>query len=162
MNNIKNFNISIALDIEGDSKEDILLNISEYINKAGLIKDKDLFYRQLIAMQQKCSNINPGKSIAFPEAYDMPINRPHVFILCRLKNAFPLCSYDPKPARIVLLILGKDPNDSSILLPMSNLIAVLKSDSFCDGFLKAKKEEEVDALFEKERLKINADRKENL
>jgi mannitol/fructose-specific phosphotransferase system IIA component (Ntr-type) len=152
INQIKEaFTDLVFLDIEGKSAKEVLSNIANLLNEVGLIKDKELFYSQLLTMQQDAITLNPGKSVAFPEQYEIPINRAYAFILCRTKNAIlfdsPLVS---KPSNIILITIGAE---KELRAPMARLMKILKEGTFCDAFLLAKTKEDVYDLFKKESLK---------
>lgn len=152
INHIKeDFTDLVFLDIEGENANDVLSNIANLLNKIGLIKDKELFYSQLLTMQQNAITLTPGKSIALPEQYEIPINRPYAFVLCRTKKAVLFDSpLTPKPANIILITIG---GEKELLWPMGRLVKILKDDPFCSAFLSAKTKANVYDLFKKESLR---------
>lgn len=132
----------IILDLEGRTKEDVLLNIAKFVKEKGLIKDEQPVYQKFLD-REKSGTTAIGKSIALPEACWIEMTRPYAFILCRTKEEIDFNSLDKKPIRIILASLGGDKENLTRMKYIARFVAALKSIHFRIRFLKAKTEDDV-------------------
>lgn len=138
----------VFLDLEGRTKEEILLNIAKFAKKEGLIVDEQFLYQKFLKREQ-LGTTGFGNGLALPEACWIEMSRPYAFILCQTKGPVDYNSLDGNPVRIILASLGKDKDDLTRLRPMAQLVRLLKNNEFRDLFLKAKNVNAVYSLFEK-------------
>jgi mannitol/fructose-specific phosphotransferase system IIA component (Ntr-type) len=136
---------SIILDLEGKTKENVLLNIAKFAKQKKLIKDEQLIYRKLLKREQ-LGTTAIGQGVALPEACWMAMNKPYAFILCRTKEPVNFNSLDGKPVQIILASLDRDKADLRRLRPMSKLARLLKNSEFRNSFLNVKNTEDVYSL----------------
>lgn len=142
----KEFTDLVILDLEGKTKEEILLNIAKFAKKEGLIEGAQILLREFLE-REKMGTTAIGNSLALPEACWIEMSRSYAFILCRTKEPVEFNSLDNKPVRIVLASLGKDKDDLSRLKPAAKLVKLLKNNEFRTNFLKVKDVDEVYLLF---------------
>ena len=138
----------VILDLEGKTKEDILLNIAKFAKEKGLIKNEQIVYQKFLEREQRGAT-GIGNGIALPEACWIEMNRPYAFILCRTKESIDFQSLDGKPVRIILASLGRDKNDLTRLKQMANLTKFLKTQKLMERFLNAQSRDEVYALLQR-------------
>ena len=132
----------IILDLEGKTKEDILLNIAKFAKEKGLIKDERIVYQKFLD-RETSGTTAIGAGVALPEACWIEMTRPYAFILCRTKEDVYFNSLDKKPIRIVLASLGGNKEDLTRMKHMTRLVKALKSVNFRTMFLKVKTTEDI-------------------
>lgn len=144
----------ILLNLEGQTKADVLFNIAKAAKQRDLIKDEQLIFEKFLKREAKNTTaIDNG--IALPEAYSEQINPPFAFILCRTKEPVDFESLDGKPARIILASLVKDKTAPELLKTMAEIAGLLRKEDFRGAFLKVKDENEVISLLKgSERWKL--------
>lgn len=147
----KEFTDLIILDLEGKTKEELLLNISKYAKEKGIVKDEKEMYDTLIK-REKILSTGLGDGIALPQAENIEMDRPYAYILCRTKEPVDYNSLDGKSVRILIACLIS--SDYACLRNLSHLTYFGKiskmlrpEKSFKQGFLKAKYINEVYRLF---------------
>lgn len=148
----------IILDLEGKTKEDILLNIARFAKEKGLIKDERIVYQKFLD-REKFGSTTIGKGIALPEACWIEMTRPYAFILCRTKEEIDFNSLDKKPIRIILASLGGDKEDLTRMKYIARFVTALKSVHFRTMFLTAKTEKDVYSVLCREGIGMNKLRK---
>jgi len=136
---------SIILDLEGKTKEEVLLNIAKFAKQEKLIKDEYPIYRKFLEREQ-LGTTAIGKGVALPEACWIAMSRPYAFILCRTKEPVDFNSLDGKPVRLILVALGGNKTDLTRLKPMVKLTRLLKNREFRNSFLNVKNTEDVYSL----------------
>ncbi len=132
----------VLLDLEGNSKEDILLKIAEAAKQHGLVEDAQEIFNKILEKERKTSSA-VGFGLALPSAYSSRINPPFAFILCRTKNSTDFGSPDNKPVRLILVCLVKNKTSAGLMKKMAQITGQLRKETFRDALLKAKDENEV-------------------
>lgn len=145
----KEYTDLIILDLEGNTKEEALLNIAKFAKKEGIIKCDGSTYERFLEYEKLKGTTAVGNGLACPEAWQIEMVRPYAFILCRTKEPIEYNSSDGKPVRIILASLIKNKDDLSRLKVMARLARLLKNNVFRIDFLNAKDFNDVYLLFEK-------------
>ena len=138
----------VYLDAEGNTKEEIFMNIALFAEKKRLTHDKILIYRKILDYEKAKGTTAVGCGIACPEAlllYDLI--RPFAFILCRTKNPIDFNAEDGVSVRFILASLSRTTKRISNLKQASYLTQFLKSEATREGFLKATTLKDVYNLF---------------
>lgn len=131
----------LILDLEGKDKAEMLMNISGFALKKGLVKDAEVLYQKFLERERE-RGITVVGDIAFPEACGIEMSRPYAFILCRTPQTVMFERVDIG-VRIVLVSLLSVRPDTICIRAMARLSNLLRSQKFCEDFLKAKNENEV-------------------
>ena len=137
----------VALELEGKTRDDILLNIARFAKDKGLIKDEQVTYQKFLE-RERLGTTAIGNGVALPEACWIEMSRPYAFILCRTKEPVEFNSLDGKPVRVILASLGGDKEELSRLKPISHFVKVLKSKNFRNKFINARTEEDIYIILE--------------
>lgn len=132
----------VILDLEGKTKEDVLLNIARFAKKAGLIGDECNAYQKFLD-RESSSPTEIGAGVALPEACWIEMTRPYAFILCRTRDAIEYASPDKHSVNIIIASLGRDKEDLSRLKQMAHFVKAIKSKAFRFEFLNARTELDV-------------------
>lgn len=131
----------LILDLEGKDKAEMLMNISRFAVNKGLVKDAEVLYQKFLARERE-RGIAVVPDIAFPEAYGIEMSRPYAFILCRTQQTVMFERADTG-VRIILVSLFCAKSDTSCIRVMAKLSKLMRSQRFCEDFLKVKNEDEV-------------------
>jgi len=139
--NNKKFAEFLALDLEGKTRGEVLMDIANFAKNKALVNDARISYEKFLDRESRGTTAIGG-GIAFPEACWIEMSRPYAFIICRTKYPVNFNALDKKPVRIVVAFLGRDKNDLSRLMPIARLVKALKLKGFREAFLNAKNENE--------------------
>ncbi len=137
----------ILLNLEGQTKADVLSNIAKAAKQKGLIENEQSILEKFLKREEKGTTAI-GNGLALPEAYSEQINYPFAFILCRTREPVNFDSLDGKPVSIILVSLIRDKNTPELLKAMAQVSRFLRKEDFREAFLKAKDENEVHALLQ--------------
>ena len=138
----------VILDLAGQTREAVLLQIANFAKTQGLVDDEQALYQKFLEREGQGTTAI-GNGLALPEACWIAMSRPYAFILCRTKEPVEFNSLDKKPVRIIVAELGRDKDDLSRLRPAAKLARLLRNNEFRVSFLKAKNVDEVYPLLEK-------------
>ena len=133
----KQFTEFLILDLEGVTREEVMVNIAHFAKNEDLVKDGMILFEKFLEHERMRSTV-VGNGIMIPEAYGIEMTRPYAFILCRTKVRMNLYTPDKEDVRIILASLIRDKNDLSRLEPMIRLVTALKSQRFREEFLRVK------------------------
>lgn len=111
----KEFTDLIILDLEGKTKEEVLLNIAKFAKEKDLARYDGSIHERFLKNEDARGTTAVGNGLACPEACGIEIGRPYAFILCRTKKPIEYNSPDGKPVRIILASLSKDKDLSSAI-----------------------------------------------
>jgi len=136
----------VYLDAEGQTKEEVFMNIASFSENKGLIPDKALIYQKLLDNEKAKGTTAVGYGMALPEAYSEKLQSPFVFIFCRTKNPIDFNSADDKPVIIIVVSLIRDATNPESLRAAAKMTRLLRKESFQEAFLKANDENEVLSL----------------
>jgi mannitol/fructose-specific phosphotransferase system IIA component (Ntr-type) len=136
----------ILLDVEGQTKAEVLLNIAKSAKRMGLIEDEQALFGKFLAREERSVTVLGNSLTALPKAYLEGFKRPFAFIFSRTKNPVKFDSLDGKPVRIVLASLTKDKESPGMLKEMARIAGLLRKEGFREAFLKARDKTEVRLL----------------
>lgn len=137
----RTFTEFLILDLKGESKTEKLMNIANFALEKGLVKDAEALYQRFLAREQE-RKFGVIDDIAFPEAYGVDMSRPYAFILCRPQESL-IFERPDICVRIILVSLFCGRTNTACIRVIAKLSKLLRSQRFCEDFLKAKSEDEV-------------------
>jgi fructose-specific phosphotransferase system IIA component len=145
---------SISLDIDTQSKEELLSQLLELADKSGKIIDKDKTLNEIFE-REKILSTGIGKGIALPHAKTNAV-KDTIGALAILKNSIDYDSLDGNPVNIVFLLLGLEHNVSNHLKMLSKISRLLNNDSFREKLFECKNNSEILKKFrEAEEIDVN-------
>ena len=129
----------VFLDVEGETKTEVIENIVELLVNRGIAEDKS-FLKCSILEREASFSTAIGKGVAVPHIRLMHLKAP---ILCffRLNNAIDYDSPDNKPVQLIFLELMSDDDDGMHLNLISQVTRFVSKSKNRDKLLECTKEE---------------------
>lgn len=136
----------LVLFLDSDSREEVLSNLVEMLNKKNKLKDKEAFLEAVVA-REKLVSTGIGMGVAIPHAKLASYN--DFFIAIGILNkGVEWDSLDSAPVRIVFMIGGPDDKQTEYLQILSGLTFALKDESRRKKMLQLSYQEEIVGLFD--------------
>ena len=140
---------TIILDVEANSKQDVLTELIEQLNDAGKLNDKAAFMTDILAREEQ-STTGIGDGIAIPHAKSAAVKQPAI-AFGRSTKGIDYASLDGQPAHLFFMIAATDGANNDHLEALSRLATFLMDGKFRDAVLNAtSKEEIIQAVNDKE------------
>jgi len=135
--------IEIALIV--NSKNQLLEDLIELIDKSGKLNNKDLALKDVLEREDIMST-GVGKGIALPHAKSKSVTD-SIAALIILKNPIDFDSLDGEPVNIAFMLLGPEKNVGLHLRLLSKVSRLMNNDSFRLQLVDCKHKEDVVKLF---------------
>jgi fructose-specific phosphotransferase system IIA component len=136
---------SIVIDLEVESKADLLAKMVEFASYSGKVNDVNAVLKA-VNEREKIMSTGVGKSIALPHAKTHNVSEA-VGSLAILKEPLDYDSLDGEPVRIVFLLLGQETNVGYHLRVLSKISRLMNNDSFRFQLLDCRSSKEVLDIF---------------
>ncbi len=136
---------SIALNLEVDSKYDLLNKMVELASYSGRFTNHESILKSVLD-REKIMSTGVGKSIALPHAKSTELSEP-VGAIAILNESIDYDSLDGEPVKIIFLLLGQESNVGSHLKVLSKVSRLMNNDSFRYQLLDCKSPKEVMDIF---------------
>lgn len=115
---------ALLLDLQGQTKEEVLKELLEALQGAGMLTDPDAALKDLLVRERK-GRAGIGGGIAIPHACTMAVNQPMIAV-GRSQKAMDFKSVDDKPVNLVFLVLGRGNQDNLQLKILGRLAHFLR------------------------------------
>lgn len=135
----------ICLNLEGETKEEILLGITGLLKGDPRINNFELM-QQAVLEREKIMSTGVGKGIALPHAKTAAVNS---IALAFATTARPVVfdAVDNIPVRVLFLVLSAENEKTSHIKLLSRISRLMNTDGFRDELLGAKNSDEVISIF---------------
>ncbi len=135
------------IDIDAESKEQVLEALLNVILKSDLVTEKNLIRNAIYAREQLMST-GIGYGIAIPHARHASV-KDFVLAVARVKKGVPCDSIDDQPVNLFFMIVASDKQDKDYLRLLSQLMLKLKNHHLLEQIQKAQDTHEIYDLLEK-------------
>lgn len=133
---------NVLINIEGDTKEKVLLTLCEQLFNTGYIDNVNDFYADVLA-REKEGLTGLGKGIAIPHGKSESVLNTTIAI-GKTKQPIDWGSLDDKPVEVILLFAVKNSDATTTHIKLLQKVAImLADDEFLVALQKAKSEEEL-------------------
>lgn len=140
---------TIILDVLATSKQDVLAELIDQLDKSGKLNDKEAFMNDILAREAQ-STTGIGDGIAIPHAKSAAVKTPAI-AFGRSLEGLDYESLDGQPAHLFFMIAASDGANDAHLEALSRLATFLMDSSFRERILSAKtKEDIIEAVNDKE------------
>ena len=133
---------NILIDIEGNTKEEVLQVLCQRLFESGYINDVSDFYADVLAREQE-GLTGLGKGIAIPHGKSKSVINTTIAI-GKTKKPIEWGSLDDKPVEVILLFAVKNSDATTTHIKLLQKVAImLADDEFLIALQKAKSKEEL-------------------
>ncbi|WP_017381424.1 PTS fructose transporter subunit IIABC [Paenisporosarcina sp. TG-14] len=132
---------TIILDLQAGSKQDVLTELIGKLDKAGKLKDKKAFTRDILAREEQ-STTGIGDGIAIPHAKSTAVKAPAI-AFGRSLTGLDYESLDGQPAHLFFMIAASEGANNDHLEALSRLATFLMDANFRQKILEATSIDEV-------------------
>lgn len=140
---------TITLDLQADSKDDVLSELIGQLYEAGRLNDQEAFKQDILTRESQ-SSTGVGEAIAIPHAKSAAVNQPAI-AFGRSAEGIDFDSMDGQPARLFFMIAASEGANNEHLEALSRLSTFLMDPTFQKNMYNAANREDIlQAVNEKE------------
>jgi fructose-specific phosphotransferase system IIA component len=132
---------TIKLNLESETKEDVLIELSNVLDKAGKLNNFDAFLEAVKARENEFST-GIGKGIAIPHAKTDAVETPSL-VFAKSDEGIDFDSADKKDSHLFFLIAVPEKSSNEHLKILSKLSRSLMHDELRNNLMNASTEEEI-------------------
>ncbi|HZH61290.1 MAG TPA: fructose-specific PTS transporter subunit EIIC [Metabacillus sp.] len=137
---------TITLNIQSSSKNDVVKELVEVLDRAGKLSDKAVF-EQAVLDREKQSTTGIGDGIAIPHAKTSAVKEPAI-VFGRSVEGVDYESLDGQPSFLFFMIAAPEGANNTHLEALSKLSSILMKQEVRDQLLAAKTPEDVLAIID--------------
>lgn len=138
----------ILLDVDGISKREVILNMSQELLKAGKISDQTVFVESVLEREAEITT-GFGNGVAIPHGKSDTVLESS-FIFGKLRNKVEWESLDDEPVDLVFLLsIRNDGGDQQHLRMLSRIAMAIMEEEFTDYLRKEKEVEKIQKILDK-------------
>ncbi|ENH98167.1 PTS system fructose-specific transporter subunit IIBC [Gracilibacillus halophilus YIM-C55.5] len=150
----------MILDVEAESKSDVLQAMANQLDAAGRLADKEQFL-QAIWDREHQNSTGIGEGVAIPHAKSSAVQQPAI-AFARSQEGVDFESLDGQPSHLFFMIAASEGANDDHLQTLSRLSTLLMDGDFRKNLLQAQSTEEITRFIdEKEQEKRNEQEEEN-
>ncbi|GAB6099567.1 hypothetical protein JCM16358_14460 [Halanaerocella petrolearia] len=131
----------IKLDLESQTKDDVLQEMVDLLDQAGKVTSNKEFYQTILEREEKGST-GVGNGVAIPHGQDDVVTEPSL-VFAKSREGVDFKSRDDKPAKIFFMIAVPKGGSADHLKVLSNLSRKLMHEDFRQELLGAETKEEL-------------------
>lgn len=137
----------IKLELDGESKGDVIKELIELIDKSGNLTSVEEFHKDILAREKKGST-GMGKGVAIPHVRSHAV-RETTLAFARAKEGVEFNSLDGDLAKLFFMIAVPKQGSQEYLNTLAHLSQQLRHDEFRKKLLTAETKEEVRTILKK-------------
>ncbi|WP_163539954.1 fructose-specific PTS transporter subunit EIIC [Gracilibacillus sp. YIM 98692] len=131
----------MLLDVEANSKEEIIQAMADKLDKAGRLDDKDQFIKAIWEREDQ-SSTGIGEGVAIPHAKTSAVKTPSI-AFARSQSGLDYDSLDGQPTHLFFMIAASEGANDDHLQSLSRLSTLLMDEDFRSQLMNANSTEEV-------------------
>ncbi|GJL80131.1 MAG: PTS fructose transporter subunit IIA [Nitrospinaceae bacterium] len=131
----------IISDLSGKDKKNVLLELTDFLEKNGAIQNKNVLLSALNE-REKLGSTGIGENVAIPHAKSDEIDQ-ILTIFGRCTDGIDFDSLDKKPVYFVWLVIAPSHSTGHHLKALARISRLLKNGQLREGILKARNENEI-------------------
>lgn len=139
---------SIAVHLDIQSKQEILVAMVNLINNSGVVTDKQKV-QQMILDREKIMSTGVGNGIAIPHAKTDAVQGVAMSV-CTMKNPIDFESLDNQPVNLLFMLVGRENAVGTHLRLLSRISRLIGNEGFRKKLLDAETSEEIFRLISEE------------
>jgi PTS system nitrogen regulatory IIA component len=131
----------IIADLAGKDKASILLELTNFLESHGAIKNKEVLHSALIE-REKLGSTGIGENVAIPHAKSEELDQ-ILTLFGRSKEGIDFDSLDKKPVHFVCLVVAPAHSTGHHLKALARISRLLKNEDLRQNILKSQNEKEI-------------------
>ena len=125
---------SIISDLVGTNKEEVLNEVTDFLQNKDIIKDKQILLNTLIE-REKLGSTGIGENVAIPHGKSDELSK-IVMVFARSLKGLDFESLDQKPVHFVCVVIAPSNSTGQHLKALARISRIFKNKSLRDGILK--------------------------
>ena len=125
---------SIIANLVGTNKEEVLREITGFLQELGLIKDKEILFNTLME-REKLGSTGIGENVAIPHGKSDELSQ-IVTVFGRSLNGVDFESLDQKPVHFVYMVIAPSNSTGKHLKALARISRLFKNQDLREGILK--------------------------
>ena len=143
---------SIIADLVGTNKEEVLREVTDFLQSQGLIKNKESLLSALIE-REKLGSTGIGENVAIPHGKSDELSK-IVTVFARSLKGVDFEALDQKPVHFVCMVIAPSNSTGQHLKTLARISRIFKSQNLRDGILKLQNADQIYSLLLEEDSKF--------
>ena len=143
---------SIIANLAGTNKEEVLREITDFLQKLCLIKDKETLFNTLME-REKLGSTGIGENVAIPHGKSDELSQ-IITVFGRSLNGVDFESLDQKPVHFVCLVIAPSNSTGQHLKALARISRLFKNKDLREGILKLQDANQIYSLLLEEDSKF--------
>ena len=143
---------SIIANLAGTNKEEVLREITDFLQKLSLIKDKETLFNTLME-REKLGSTGIGENVAIPHGKSDELSQ-IVTVFGRSLNGVDFESLDQKPVHFVCMVIAPSNSTGQHLKALARISRLFKNQDLREGILKLQDANQIYSLLLEEDSKF--------
>jgi len=143
---------SIIANLAGTNKEEVLREITDFLQKLCLIKDKETLFNTLME-REKLGSTGIGENVAIPHGKSDELSQ-IVTVFGRSLNGVDFESLDQKPVHFVCMVIAPSNSTGQHLKALARISRLFKNKDLREGILKLQDANQIYSLLLEEDSKF--------
>jgi nitrogen PTS system EIIA component len=143
---------SIIANLTGTNKEEVLREITDFLQNQSLIKDKETLFNTLME-REKLGSTGIGENVAIPHGKSDELSQ-IVIVFGRSIEGLDFESLDQKPVHFVCMVIAPQNSTGQHLKALARISRLFKNQNLREGILKLQDANQIYALLLEEDSKF--------
>ena len=143
---------SIIADLVGTNKEEVLREVTDFLQSQGLIKNKESLLKTLME-REKLGSTGIGENVAIPHGKSDELSQ-IVTVFARSLKGVDFEALDQKPVHFVCMVIAPSNSTGQHLKTLARISRIFKSQNLRDGILKLQNADQIYSLLLEEDSKF--------
>ena len=143
---------SIIADLVGTNKEEVLREVTDFLQSQGLIKNKESLLNTLIE-REKLGSTGIGENVAIPHGKSDELSK-IITVFARSLKGVDFEALDQKPVHFVCMVIAPSNSTGQHLKTLARISRIFKNQNLRDGILKLKNADQIYSLLLEEDSKF--------
>ncbi|MBT5551540.1 MAG: PTS sugar transporter subunit IIA [Nitrospina sp.] len=143
---------SIIANLTGTNKEEVLREITDFLQNQSLIKDKETLFNTLME-REKLGSTGIGENVAIPHGKSDELSQ-IVIVFGRSIEGLDFESLDQKPVHFVCMVIAPSNSTGQHLKALARISRLFKNQNLREGILKLQDANQIYALLLEEDSKF--------
>lgn len=143
---------SIIANLAGKNKDEVLRELTDFLQSTGLIKDKEALLDTLIE-REKLGSTGIGENVAIPHGKSDELSQ-IVTVFARSLNGVDFEALDQKPVHFVCMVIAPSNSTGQHLKALARISRIFKNQNLRDGLLKMQDADQIYSLLLEEDSKF--------
>ncbi len=143
---------SIIANLTGTNKEEVLREITDFLQNQGLIKDKEILFNTLIE-REKLGSTGIGENVGIPHGKSDELSQ-IITVFARSLNGVDFEALDQKPVHFVCMVIAPSNSTGQHLKALARISRIFKNQNLRDSLLKLQNANQIYSLLLEEDSKF--------